>query len=86
MSNHIILHGRRLRLSPTQAQRLATLLAHPGRLVSGKDLQLAAPAVSKAALARAISRIREAIHPHGYAIYPVPGYGFMLVEEEGTRR
>lgn len=86
MSSQIILHGRRLRLSPTQAQRLSTLLAHSGRLVSGEDLQLADPAQSKAALARAISRIREAIYPHGYAIYPVPGYGFMLVEEEGTCR
>ena len=82
MGSHIILHGRRLRLSPSQTHRLSTLLAHSGQLVSEEDLQRAIPPGSDTTLAKAISRMREVIRPHGYAIYRVVGHGFMLVEEE----
>ena len=85
MSSQIILNGRRLRLSPRQARWLSTLLARPGRLVSESDLQDDVPPGSGTSLTRAISRIREVIRPHGYTIYRVVGYGFVLVEEEEER-
>jgi DNA-binding response OmpR family regulator len=82
MSSQIILHGRRLHLSSTQADRLSSLLARPGQLISEGDLQHPVLQESSAALAKAISRLREVIRPHGYAIYRVVGHGFLLVEEE----
>lgn len=82
MSSHIILHGRRLRLSLTQAHTLSTLLAHLGQLVSEADLQRPVLPGSSAALAKAMSRIREVVRPHGYAIYRVVGHGFVLLEEQ----
>jgi DNA-binding response OmpR family regulator len=85
VSSRIILNGRRLRLSPKQAYWLSTLLAHSGQLVSESDLQGVVLSGSEASLSRAISRIREVVRPHGYAIYRVVGYGFVLVEEEEKR-
>lgn len=84
MSSRIILHGRRLRLSPTQAHTLSLLLAHRGQQVSEADLQRPVLPASSAALAKAISRMREVVRPHGYAIYRVVGHGFVLLEEPET--
>jgi DNA-binding response OmpR family regulator len=82
----LILHGRRLRLSATQTRRLSALLAHPGRLVRGQELQVEAPASASAASAamqaKAISRMREVLRPHGYDIYAVVGRGFLLAPLE----
>lgn len=85
MSSQIILNGRRLRLSPRQARRLSTLLAHSGHLVSDRALQQAASSGSGTALAKAMSRLRDIIRPHGYAIYRVVGQGFVLLPEEEQR-
>jgi DNA-binding response OmpR family regulator len=83
--SHIILHGRRLRLSPVQESRLTTLLAHSGHLVSDRALHPVSSASgsgSDAQLAKAISRLRQLIRPHGYAIYRVVGRGFVLLAEQ----
>jgi DNA-binding response OmpR family regulator len=78
MRSQIILHGRRLRLSPTQAGRLSTLLAHPATAVSWTQLRHPGRPESAAALARAISRLRAVLRPHGYDIYAAGGRGFLL--------
>jgi DNA-binding response OmpR family regulator len=77
--SQLLVHGRRLRLSAVQESRLTTLLAHTGSLVS--DTALSASG-SGAHLAKAISRLRAIIRPHGYAIYRVVGQGFVLLAEE----
>jgi DNA-binding response OmpR family regulator len=83
--SQLLVHGRRLRLSAAQQRRLTTLLAHSGHLVSDRALQQAAAARSRTALAKAMSRLREIIRPHGYALYRVVGQGFVLVPEEEQR-
>ncbi len=82
MHTDIIVHGCRLRLSPMQMRWLSTLLSRPGKLVRDADLCPAVPSGSNGALAKAMSRMRERIHPHGYVIYRVVGHGFVLVEEQ----
>lgn len=86
MPTDIILHGCRLRLSPIQMRWLSTLLSRPGQLVRDTDLQPAVTSRSDGALVKAMSRMRERIHPHGYAIYRVVGHGFVLVEEQEEAR
>jgi len=70
----MLLHGRRLPLSPTQVRLLAALLAQPGRLVEEGALPRRGPA-----LARQISRLRSVVAPHGLVIYRVPQRGFVLL-------
>jgi DNA-binding response OmpR family regulator len=86
--SQLLVHGRRLRLSAAQESRLTTLLAHTGSLVSDRALHPVSASGSGAHLAKAISRLRAIIRPHGYAIYRVVGLGFVLLEEkqeEGQR-
>ncbi len=78
MRSEIILHGRRLRLSASQARRLSLLLAHPGHLVCATQVGHPARPESALVLAKAISRLRNVLRPHGYDIYAVPGRGFLL--------
>ena len=80
--SQLLVHGRRLRLSAAQESRLTTLLAHTGSLVSDRALHPVSASGSGAALAKAISRLRAIIRPHGYAIYRVVGQGFVLLAEE----
>jgi len=75
----IILHGRRLSLSPTQAQILVALLARPGRMVAEADLLTSRQRTGRR-LTRAISRLRPVVEPHGLAIYRVQGAGYLLTE------
>ncbi len=82
--SYIILHGRRCALSATQAQRLSALLERPGQLVSERDVAACAGSPqARVALARAMSRIRGVLRPHGYDIYALPpGRGFLLAPLE----
>ena len=73
-TSSIVLHGRRLRLSPVQARLLAALLAQPGRLVEESALPRRGPA-----LQLQVSRLRPVVAPHGLAIYRVPQRGFVLL-------
>ncbi|MGB8343320.1 MAG: helix-turn-helix domain-containing protein [Ktedonobacteraceae bacterium] len=75
----IILHGRRLALSPTQAQVLEALLAQRGRPVADADLLTPRQRTGRR-LTRAISRLRPVVEPHGLAIYRVQGAGYLLTE------
>jgi len=75
----IILHGRRLSLSPAQAQVLEALLAQRGRPVADAAL-LAQHDFDRRRLTRAISRLRPLVEPHGLAIYCVQGAGYALME------
>jgi len=83
----IILHGRRLHLSATEARLLACLLEQQGRVVSLE-------ALSREAYGRAwenaltnrlrkhISQIRSRIEPHGLALYCAERRGYVLLSEE----
>ncbi len=82
MNGQITLHGRRLRLSATQARRLSALLARPGHLVRVTQVGHPACPESAAGLAKAISRLRGVLQPHGYDIYAVVGRGFLLAPLE----
>jgi DNA-binding response OmpR family regulator len=73
----IVLHGRRLRLSETQARLLAVLFAHQGGVVADRDL----PARGRALRLR-MTRLRAALAPHGLVISRVQGAGYRLVREE----
>lgn len=76
----IILHGRRLRLSHTQARLLAVLLARSGQFVADCDL----PVQGDNPLWLQISRIRSVVAPHGLLIYRVRCHGFVLLAREET--
>lgn len=75
----IVLHGRRLRLSETQARLLALLFAQPGQVVADRHL----PAQGRALQLR-MTRLRAALAPHGLVIYRVQRAGYRLVREEET--
>ena len=51
-------------------------------MASARNWKRISRLVAPIALRTPISRMREVIRPHGYAIYRVMGYGFVLVEEE----
>jgi hypothetical protein len=72
----VILHQCRLRLSSGQARWLARLLAQPGRLVADSEL------LPDSLTCKEIRKIREAIEPHGFALYRVKHCGFVLLLEQ----
>lgn len=83
----IIMHGRRLSLSATEARLLACFLKQQGQVVSLEVL-------SRKAYGRAweqtltnrlchhMSRIRSIIAPHGLSLYPAQYQGYILMAEE----
>lgn len=83
----IILHGRRLSLSATEARLLACFLEQQGQVISLE-------ALSRKAYGRAweqtltnrlchhMSRIRSIIAPHGLSLYPAQYQGYILMAEE----
>jgi len=78
----IILHGRRLRLSETQARMLAVLLASPGYVVPDAELLRLVPGTTLLQLKKRIRTIHAAMVPHGMAIYRAEQYGFVLLTPE----
>lgn len=75
----IILHGRRLRLSETQARLLELLLSQQGHVVADAELHAVLP---HDRLLPCMSRIRPVIKPYGLVIYRVVGAGYLLAQEE----
>lgn len=78
----IIVHGRRLRLSETQARMLAVLLAFPGYVVPDAELLRLVPGTTLLQLKKRMRRIHEAMVPHGMAICRAEQYGFVLLTLE----
>lgn len=83
----IILHGRRLSLSATEAHLLACFLEQQGRVVSLETLARKAYGCAweqtfANRLCQHISRIRSIIAPHGLALYPAQCQGYILMAEE----
>ncbi|MGB8343323.1 MAG: hypothetical protein WCD86_00480 [Ktedonobacteraceae bacterium] len=69
----IILHDRRLRLSPAQAQVLTVRLTRRGPFVANQEWDARDPE-------RVIAQLRSLVEPHGLAMYRGMGAAYLLLE------
>jgi DNA-binding response OmpR family regulator len=78
----ILLHGRHLPLSETQARLLSVLLTCPGHVVPDAELLQLVPGVTLLQLKKRIRTIHEVMVPHGMTIHRAEHYGFVLLTAE----
>lgn len=75
----IILHGRRLRLSETQARLLSVLLARPQQVIADAEFLQLLPGTTLTRLNRRMTQLHATVVPHGLEIHRGKQYGFVLV-------